>query len=81
VFLRIGLPRPIATLDLRIDYLKPATPPKDVVCKAECFKATTNVAFVRAMAFHDDESDPIAAAAGSFMIFAKGKRVLQEDPA
>lgn len=78
VFLKVGMPRPVATLDLRIDYLKPATPPKDVTCQAECFKATTNVAFVRAMAFHDDENDPIAAAAGSFIVFAQGKRVWQE---
>lgn len=73
VFLRLGVPTPIATLDLRIDYLKPATPPKDVVCRAECYKVTTNVAFVRALAFHDDnESDPIASASGTFIIFRKG---------
>ncbi len=72
VFLHLGVPTPIATLDLRIDYLKPATPPKDVVCRAECYKVTTNVAFVRALAFHDDEDDPIASAAGTFIIFRKG---------
>jgi uncharacterized protein (TIGR00369 family) len=73
VFLKLGVPTPIATLDLRIDYLKPATPPKDVVCRAECYKVTSNVAFVRALAFHDDdEDDPIASAAGTFIIFRKG---------
>lgn len=72
VFLALGVPTPIATLDLRIDYLKPATPPKDVVCKAECYKVTSNVAFVRALAFHDEEDDPIASAAGTFIIFRKG---------
>jgi uncharacterized protein (TIGR00369 family) len=76
VFIKLRRPAAVATLDLRIDYLKPATPPEDVVCDAHCFKVTTNVAFVRALAFHDDENDPIAAAAGSFIIFEKGKSVM-----
>lgn len=65
-----ALPRPmvIATLDLRIDYLKPATPPRDVTIRTHCYKVTRNVAFVRGVAFHDDESDPIASCTGSFML-------------
>lgn len=78
VFVKLALPATVATLDLRIDYLKPATPRRDVVCKAQCFKVTRHVAFVRALAYHDDESDPIAAAAGSFMIFDKSRRVAQK---
>jgi uncharacterized protein (TIGR00369 family) len=69
VFLKRGSPARIATLDLRIDYLKPATPPKDVRVRAECHKLTRQVAFVRASAYHDDLSDAIAAAAGTFIIF------------
>jgi uncharacterized protein (TIGR00369 family) len=67
VLMAIGGPEPVATLDLRIDYMQPATPPRDVICEAHCYKVTKNVAFVRALAFHDDPADPIAAAAGSFM--------------
>jgi acyl-coenzyme A thioesterase PaaI-like protein len=59
----------IATLDLRIDYLRPAEPPRDVRARAECYKAGKQVAFVRAIAFHDDDQAPIASAAGTFMIF------------
>jgi uncharacterized protein (TIGR00369 family) len=59
----------IATLDLRIDYLKPAAAGWNVVCRATCYKKTRNVAFARAVAHHGDEADPIASAAGSFMIF------------
>ena len=74
-----ALPRPmvIATLDLRIDYLKPATPPRDVTIRAHCYKVTRNVAFVRGVAFHDDEADPIASGTGSFVL---GTRTRQRDP-
>lgn len=73
VFMKLPAPVRIATLDLRIDYLKPATPSKEVRCRAECYKLTRQVAFVRALAFHDDPSDAIASAAGTFMVFEEGK--------
>ena len=63
---------PIATLDLRIDYLKPARRGASVVCRARCYKTTQNVAFVRATADCGDADDPIAAAAGTFIIFPTG---------
>ncbi len=65
-------PIPIATLDLRIDYLKPAPPGASVMCRATCYKTTTNVAFVRASADAGDPADPIASAAGTFIIFPTG---------
>lgn len=71
VFASLTELQPIATLDLRIDYLKPAEPHEDVVARAHCYKVTRNVAFVRAMAFHAREDDPIAAAAGTFMLGTK----------
>lgn len=65
-----ALPRltPIATLDLRIDYLRPAEPGRDVIAVATCHHLSKNVAFARAIAFHDDENAPIATAAGTFML-------------
>jgi len=69
VFLKLGRLVRVATLDLRIDYLKPATAPRDVRARAECYKLTRQIAFVRALAYHDDSGDPIAAAAGSFVVF------------
>ena len=62
---------PIATLDLRIDYLRPAEPPRDVLATATCYRMTKNVAFTRAVAYHDDPDDPIASAVGTFMISTK----------
>ena len=59
---------PIATLDLRIDYLRPAEPGKSVFAKATCYKMTRNVAFTRAVAYHDSEDDAIAHSVGTFML-------------
>lgn len=62
---------PIATLDLRIDYLRAAEAGRDVLCRARCYKLTRNVAFTRAVAYHDSEDDPIASSAGTFMLHTK----------
>jgi uncharacterized protein (TIGR00369 family) len=70
VFVKVGRPMPVATLDLRIDYLRPATPAKEVLARAECFRVTQNVAFVRCRAFHfDSEDDLVAVANGTFTLF------------
>lgn len=71
VFMALKAPTPIATLDLRIDYLKPATPDATVFGHAHCYKVTRHVAFVRCTAFHEDENDPIATATGTFMLGTK----------
>ena len=68
VFLKFRHAVGVATLDLRIDYLKPASPSRDVVCRATCYKLTKHVGFTRAVAFHDDPDAPIATSAGTFMI-------------
>lgn len=68
VFASLPRMQPIATLDLRIDYLGPAEVGRDVRALATCHHLTRNVAFVRATAFHDDEDRPIATSAGTFMI-------------
>jgi len=66
-------PAPFATLDLRIDYVRPAEPGKAVIAEAECYRITRSVAFTRAFAHHGDAKDPIAAAAGTFMLGTKGQ--------
>ena len=72
VFFSQGEIKTIATLDLRIDYLKPATPERDLYAYAQCYKSTRSVAFVRAVAYHDHRDDPIAHTAATFMIDAPG---------
>ena len=55
------------TLDLRVDYMKPAEPHKPVYGHAQCYKLSSSVAFTRAIAYQDSIDDPIAHAVGSFM--------------
>ena len=55
------------TLDLRVDYMKPADPNKPVYGFAECYKISSSVAFTRGIAYQDSIDDPIAHAVGSFM--------------
>lgn len=57
----------IATLDLRVDYQRPARARAAVVGQAECYKVTRSAAFVRGVAHDGDPGDPVANIAGVFM--------------
>ena len=56
-----------ATLNLSIDYMRSAVPGKTIIATAECLKATKRVAFLRAVAYDSDETDPIAICQATFM--------------
>ena len=64
----LDTPMGMATLDLRIDYMKPATPREDILIESQCLKITREIAFARARAFHTSIDDPIAIATGTFML-------------
>jgi uncharacterized protein (TIGR00369 family) len=68
VFLALKRLARIATLDLRVDFLRPARPGQDVITHAECYKVTRSVAFVRALAHDGDAADSVASAQGTFII-------------
>ena len=59
---------PHATLDLRIDYLRAATPGKTVIGHGECYRLSRSIAFVRGQAHDGDPDDPLAHVAGTFML-------------
>lgn len=67
----------IATLDLRIDYQKPATPGVELKAHSICFRVTRSIAFVRATAYQESEDDPVATATACFMIGANRSNVLE----
>ncbi len=59
--------RPQATLDFRIDYIRPARHGRAVVGRGECLRLTRSIAFVRGIAYDDAPDDPVAHVAGTFM--------------
>lgn len=60
----------IATIDLRVDYLRAAEPGLDLFARAECYKLTRHVAFVRAVAYERSPAEPFAGCLGTFMVGA-----------
>lgn len=65
---------PIATLDLRVDYMRAARPRADLIAEARCYRLTRSIAFVRAWAFEDDPEDPVAAAQAAYILTASDSR-------
>ena len=70
---------PIATLDLRIDYLKPATPRLPLHADARCYKLTRNIGFTRAFAYHSDPADPVVNSVGTFMVNSSDSSLRLDD--
>lgn len=61
----------VATLDLRIDYLRMSEPGQAIFGRAECYRLSRSVAFVHATAYCRAE-EPLAQCAATFMVGSVG---------
>ncbi|NCG21646.1 MAG: hotdog fold thioesterase [Rhodobacterales bacterium] len=68
VFMSLDKPQGIATLDLRIDYLRSARGENAIFAEATVLRTTRDVSFVKCVAYEDDPDDPLAVGSGAFMI-------------
>lgn len=55
------------TLDLRVDYMRPAEPGKSVYARATCYRITNNIIFTRCEAYQDDPTVTVAQCVATFM--------------
>ena len=67
VWMALGYFVPIVTLDLRLDYMRPAVKGETVIARCECVKLTKQIAFIRGVAHGGDPDRPIAHSAATFM--------------
>jgi uncharacterized protein (TIGR00369 family) len=67
VIASLPAPEAVATLDLRIDYLRMAEPGKALLARAECYRITSTIAFVRCHAYYEGDEQPVASSVSSFM--------------
>jgi len=67
IWIRLGHFRHQATLDLRVDYLRPAAPGRNIIGRGTCYGTTRSVGFVRGLAHDGDAEDPVANVTGTFM--------------
>jgi uncharacterized protein (TIGR00369 family) len=68
VWIRLDKFAPILTVDLRLDYLRPAAKGETIVARCECVKLTRRIAFVRGVASGAEDRRPIALSAATFML-------------
>jgi uncharacterized protein (TIGR00369 family) len=55
------------TMDLRLDYMRPAQPHKPIYVEAKVYRQSSNVIFCRGVAWQDDRENPIAHCVANFM--------------
>ena len=74
VLARLDNPEPIATLDLRMEYQRPALKDLALDCRAEAYRVTPHIVFARATVWQADENKPVALSQGAFMRSSTSKK-------
>lgn len=68
VMMHPTVPSSTATIDLRIDYMRAATPNRRLMAYAHCYRITRTVAFTRGIAWTETRDEPVATASGAFTV-------------
>ena len=68
VWKALGKFQPAVTIDLRLDYLRPALKGETVIARCQVDKMTRQIAFVSGIAHTGDDTRPVARAVGTFML-------------
>ncbi len=68
IWVRLGRFRPQVTLDMRVDYLRPAMPGRTIIGRGECYGVTRSVGFARGLAHDGDADDPVAHVSATFTV-------------
>jgi uncharacterized protein (TIGR00369 family) len=72
IFSRLGDMRPIATIDLRVDFIKQPEPGDAIYSEVECYAVQDAIAYVRGRALSRSGNELLATAAGSFAVGTRG---------
>lgn len=67
-FMGLREPALVATLDLRVDHLRPAEVGKKLIADAVVVRSARQVLFVRGVAHHGDDQQPVAVATATFAV-------------
>lgn len=63
----------VATLDLRVDYLRPALRDQTLHCESRCVRRASQIAFVQSEVWQGDRTQPVASSQATFMCTATGR--------
>lgn len=67
VIAALGGREAVATLDLRIDHMRPAKPGMEILARGECYRVSSDIAFARCVVYQADPGVPVATSMGTFM--------------
>lgn len=72
IFSALDSLQPIATIDLRVDFLHEIPPNAGLVADVECVGRTPRIAYIMGKGYAQGDDEPIALVAGSFAIDTMG---------